>query len=478
MRTKSIRNNFIKGAIAVLCAAIVLFVTSRILLLLDFDGIAQVRSLYKQPKNTVDLLMIGGSHVHANINTGELWDEHGIASYELSTAEQPLWSTYYLLREMYKSQSPKVVALEISSPAMHREEVSLIYWVESTMYGMKWGSNRVNIMKSNSTGEESWDYLLPLHVMHGRYNDLEEKDFTDEGVGASFKGFHPINVVAPQTKSDLSHVTGREPLSDKNAEYLQKIIDLAAEHQSELLFFCTPYVAKEEEQVILNTISDIADANGIMYLDGNADSEAIGIDFETDFRDDTHLNFSGSDKYTEYFGNVVTDTFHLPDHRGDAKYASWDADALRWRTLWADESMRYNEDGAYCLQTAADPAYITVISVGNINTLSNLTPPHIYSLSEAGIQQNMILPDTVYVVNNGQILFQNSSLEFKMSVPIDTDTLYISRKSHESGEDDGHLFSTRFYYNTESHDLTGSGIEIFIYDMVNHDLVKDMQLLP
>ena len=65
--------------------------------------------MYWQPENAIDVVMMGTSHVHCGVNTAFLWEKYGIASYDYSGAEQPLWMTYFYLKELYKYQTPKVV---------------------------------------------------------------------------------------------------------------------------------------------------------------------------------------------------------------------------------------------------------------------------------------------------------------------------------------------------------------------------------
>ena len=65
-----------------------LLILDRILLLKSKDGISQMQAFYKQPENSVDALFVGSSHIFCHVNTGILWDEYGIAGYDLAAAEQ------------------------------------------------------------------------------------------------------------------------------------------------------------------------------------------------------------------------------------------------------------------------------------------------------------------------------------------------------------------------------------------------------
>mgnify|MGYP000718372696 FL=1 len=50
------------------------------------------------------------------MNTQLLWDEYGMAAYLMTGAEQPLWNSYYNLKEALKNQKPKLVVLDMFCP--------------------------------------------------------------------------------------------------------------------------------------------------------------------------------------------------------------------------------------------------------------------------------------------------------------------------------------------------------------------------
>ena len=86
-------------------------------------GICSMVNYYQQPKDSIDVLVIGTSMGYAGINTNVLWEEFGIASYILCSAEQPFWISYYTLQEALKTQHPKVILLD-AKPAMYNLDYS------------------------------------------------------------------------------------------------------------------------------------------------------------------------------------------------------------------------------------------------------------------------------------------------------------------------------------------------------------------
>ena len=245
--------NFIKGLIIAATAAGILFMLSKILVLKSEDGINQFDAFYKQPENSIDVLFVGSSKVYCDIATGVLWENHGIASFDLGGAEAPAWVSYYQLKEALKTQRPKVICYEASVAAMYPSILCQSdEWASDNSYGMKWNSNRTEQLRANSETEESYRTRLnPFNVMHGRYNDLNENDFTNIRNTARYKGFDPRSKIVEMETPDISGVTDTEPVSEKAEEYIRKIIQLAKSEDIPIILFASPCDAVEEEQQII-----------------------------------------------------------------------------------------------------------------------------------------------------------------------------------------------------------------------------------
>ena len=97
------RKKWIRGGIFLCLVLLLLSNLNRILCVKSPHGVDQARYLYVQPKNKIDVLFLGSSHVHCNVNTQLLWDEYGMAAYLMTGAEQPLWNSYYNLKEALKT---------------------------------------------------------------------------------------------------------------------------------------------------------------------------------------------------------------------------------------------------------------------------------------------------------------------------------------------------------------------------------------
>ena len=322
-------SNFIKGIIVIAVFVVSIVTADRILMHKSEDGYTQMQSYYKQIDNTVDVLFLGSSKIYCQIDTGILWDEHGIASFDLGGAEAPPWNSYYFLKEALKTQKPKLIIYDASiigyrHDVLYQPEV----WSMTNNYGMHWNLNRIMQLRINTEQDFLFKRLLfPLATMHSRYKELSKLDFVDENNSINYKGFDYRNTTEVFETPDVSTMTESFVIDEKHEKYLRAIIELSKENNIPLVVMVTPYVLTPEEQGHFNYVEDICMEEGITYIDFNKMYDELSIDFSTDMAEKVHLNFSGTKKLTEYLGNYIVNNYDIPDHRGDAKYSSWDIDA-------------------------------------------------------------------------------------------------------------------------------------------------------
>ena len=312
-------------------------------------GVKQCLAMYEQPKDSVDVVMLGSSHVHYGVNTAKLWEEYGISAFDFSSAEQPLWISYYYLKEMCKTQKPKVVVLDFFTPAAFQDEYKYKYThLAESMNGFKFGVNKLKMMWASFDGEkENWNKYFPgFFGYHDRYDALKDEDIEDLKYDyENFKGYTPYFQMNPVSTPSINPGEVLAP-SDKSIEYLQKIVDYTKANGIELYLTIVPYHVNVEQVMDQTQAEDLRynwlvqyvaqqneAGNTHVYFDYTMQHYwDIGIDFESgqDTYDGSHLNYYGATKFAHYLGAQLRNLYGeevLPDHRGDEYYKSWDVNA-------------------------------------------------------------------------------------------------------------------------------------------------------
>ncbi len=466
--------NIIKLMIIILVFGAAYFTLDKILLLKSEDGIEQMQAFYKQPEGTVDAVFVGSSHIFCHVNTGVLWDEYGISGFDLAGAEQPFWNSYYYIKEALQVQNPKVVVLDITTPGVRPIDFQPENWFITNTYGIRRGTDRYMSIKDSSLPQSFKRLLIPLNSVHGRYAELTENDFIPHDDSAQYKGFDPRETTVPFERPDITSVTARGQLSDKETKYLKMIIEYVQGRNIPLLFISSPYIVTEAEQEKFNTIFDIADEYGVPYVDFNKLYDEMGLDFEKDFAEILHLNRSGNAKFTKYLGQYLKDSYDLADHRGDKRYSSWDADALFHR----------QDDNRYLLRQASDNEdtveYLKLLNNKNYVIYCTVPQEHegvnddaiIPYLEALGLDPSSMNDRGAFILQNGKCIFESHELDFKAAIT-DGNRRLVFYGVHD--EDNDHAFTyVRSNGSLQGTKVSGystytmptDGIAFYVYDTV------------
>ena len=155
------------------------------------DGIYAWDKIYELEDNMVDVMFLGSSHAFTSFDTGLLWRENGIASFVLGGPVQPMWNTYYVLREVLKTQTPKLIVLEGFSTVVEIQYQEDPYVIKN-LYGMHWSRNKVKAILESTTKEHWKNLFLPWSEYHSRYTELDRSDFAEnrgEPLYRDWKGY-------------------------------------------------------------------------------------------------------------------------------------------------------------------------------------------------------------------------------------------------------------------------------------------------
>ncbi len=307
------------------------------------DGIYSLKKFYELEDDTVDVLILGSSHAFENFNTGTLWDEYGIAAYDLGGSNQSLWNTYHYLKEALKTQHPKLIILEGVFVIGYEDYDSSDVIIKNT-YGLRWSYNKAENMLASIPPDERWDYIPEGQRYHNRYSELTSEDFLkDQGnpLYYDWKGFGCNMDTIPFERVDVSGVADVGYMSPKSEWYYNHIIELAKQYDIPIEIIIAPYPAcNEDEQKVFNKAQEIATEKDVPFLNCNVNPQDIGINYATDFADEEHLNYKGNRKFTKYIGKQILSKYDLPDHRGDEKYQTWENDAAFIRREIANQRFK------------------------------------------------------------------------------------------------------------------------------------------
>ncbi len=295
-----------------------------------------------------DVIFIGDCVVYENISPITRWEEYGITSYIRGSSQQLIWQSYYLLEETLTYEIPDVVVFNVL--AMKYNEPQSEAYNRLTLDGMRWSLSKWNSVLASMTEEEDWiTYLFPLLRYHSRWSELTTEDFTDLFI--TKKSFHQGYLMRVDVRPVTSYPTV-VPLADYQFgetayEYLDKIVALCEEYGIKLVLIKAPSISPYWYDEWEEQMETYAKEHDLLYINFLELIDEVGIDFSTDTYDNgLHLNLSGAEKLSSYFGAILQETYQLTDHRSEEDVAAiWQEKVDFYYEMEADQYRELEEYG-------------------------------------------------------------------------------------------------------------------------------------
>jgi hypothetical protein len=306
-----------------------------------------IETYYDEEKDH-DVVFIGDCEVYENFSPITLWEDYGIKSFIRGSAQQLIWQSYYLMEETLKYEKPEVIVFNVLS--MKYNEPQNEAYNRMTLDGMKLSMSKLKSIEASMMEDEKFiDYIFPILRFHSRWNTLESQDF--KYFFSKEKIFHNGYYMRVDTKP-VESFPRKKPLADyqlgENAyHYLQKMTELAKEHDIELVLIKAPTIYPVWYDEWDQQIEDYAKEHNLMYLNFLELTEEANIDFSKHTYDaGLHLNLQGAENLSKYFGKILVDHYELTDHRSnDATVQVWEEKSKFYYTMEEEQYFDLNKYG-------------------------------------------------------------------------------------------------------------------------------------
>ena len=310
-----------KFAISALIIVTSLYLQQRLLLpkyVTDVVEGALIAEYYEEEKDH-DVVFIGDCEVYENFSPVVLWEEYGINSYIRGSAQQLIWQSYYLLEDTLRYEKPDVVVFNILS--MKYNEPQKEAYNRMSLEGMRWSASKVKAIQASMTdNEEFLDYVFPILRYHSRWSELNARDveymFQTEKV--SHNGYYMRVDVKPAVNVPGGKILADYQFGDNAYSYLDKMTQLCKENDIQLILIKAPSLYPYWYDEWEAQMEEYAAKNELRYINFLELTEEVGLDFNTDTYDaGLHLNLSGAEKLSRYFGEILVQETGVKNRRGE-----------------------------------------------------------------------------------------------------------------------------------------------------------------
>ena len=282
--------------------------------------------LYSQTEQ-IDVLLCGSSHIQDGVYPYYLWNDYGIASYNIASSGERINVSVYVLEEILKTVHPKVVVLDTYFARIKTDDEITMNdgLIHESMDFMPLDNVKINLAKYAIKGRDLnvLAFLSNFYAYHGRWKELTKDDFVEQFTLE--KG-----AVSLSGGKALPEYDFEQPLYDETYlelagyEYVQRIKKLCDENGVSLVLINVPYNNNSQESYNreYTQISDHISQGGYGIFFPDIEGE-IGLDSAVDYGDSSHLNILGAKKVSDYIGDYLIRNNLVTDHRNDENYSAY-----------------------------------------------------------------------------------------------------------------------------------------------------------
>ena len=299
------------------------------LIILDFYG---------EEKNSLDMVMIGGSNVYRYWSPMKAYGKYGFTSYCYAASAMDPSVVLPSIKDVMERQKPKLILIEARPFLEGKMDRQLNSDLRNTTDSWDIDLDRIKAVKyicdANKFVYEDRKLLyfdfIQYHDNYEALTDLNHwKLFNNRSHLSKYQnGFYKGFAIAskykeiedPRTKIS----TDCNELNEIQEKLLIDVLEYSKElgPDTELIFVASPYGFKKKEFKQLNEIAGIVDSYGVEFVNSNLYLDDMEMDYSTDFYNNKHVNILGAEKYTSFLADYLVQRNTLPDHRGE--YTDWD----------------------------------------------------------------------------------------------------------------------------------------------------------
>lgn len=380
----------------ILIVAVILVSADRVLKVKYVDGIYSMQRFYELDNDSVDVLFLGSSHAFETYNTSVLWDEYGIASFVLGGSAQPMWNTYFFMKEALKTQTPELIVLDAFSCVFEEEYTDYSRQIKNC-YGMKPSINKIAAMWESSP-HTNLNFYVPISNYSSRYSELTKEDFLklqDIPRYENWMGFASNYLHETKETPCLKETYAEHPMLQKSEKYYRKILQLANDKKIPILVVVTPYPDITAEQAAIYKYAErIAREYNVDFYNPALDPASIGLDYSIHAAEGQHLNLVGNQIYTSSFGEYLKTHYSIHDRRGNPEYQAWEKSSQFIKRMDSVNQMKKLTDFEGLCQKIKKEQYCAFIVVGqNVAKDSEMLIP--FGITECE-------PNSLYCFVNGK----------------------------------------------------------------------------
>lgn len=321
----------------------ILFVILLVLAICGTSFVLEDKSIINKNKDffnqdeDFDVLFFGSSHSELFFNPMILWKQYGIVSYNFGNPEEGIPVSYWLMKNAIEIHKPKIIVFDVSmigNGSVYSGEDHLHYALDSFPLS-KLKLDAANDLLNDTS--EKLSLLFTIGYNHSRWKEISKPKNNFVKGSFSYGDWHTKGCKSFE-QHPITYEFSSVGKESQDIEYIDKIIELCKDNDIELVLTANPFICPMEKQELINSVEMLALRKNVTFV--NLIKINRIIDYNIDLYDKEHVNQSGLNKMSIYWGSYLVTNYELQDHRGDSKYYKlWekeyeDFQQLKYESMW------------------------------------------------------------------------------------------------------------------------------------------------
>lgn len=287
----------------------------------NLDDTRRIQAYYLEEPDSLDVVVMGASDVYAGYSPVLAYEEYGFTSYSYVLSGNYLQLYAAQLEEILSTQSPELIVIEVTEASYDKgSDYDIVF--RQFITGIPFSRHKIEMIREYGDQDQLLSYYFPFSVNHGnadlktladnisidrsirdRGYSLLKGSLTFTGSGENWDGPY---VTPIDTSNDHSTAEIPAAVEENFHAFLSYCRDRSLDN---ILFVTFPQRRTDEHRYhnyqISNAVGELIESYGYDFINLESMIDRIGIQPETDFYNNDHMNLYGQYKTTRFLCEIL-----------------------------------------------------------------------------------------------------------------------------------------------------------------------------
>lgn len=300
-------------------------------------------------ENSIKIAFVGSSSSFRYYNPMYIWDEYGITSAAYQNGSLPTELIDNMINYLCDYQSPDLVTIDLRSMISDENSQKMLGMTNTNKMKEAYTdtlkmfpvSNNRYLSIDGTNMFENEKYINFFSIFHNNNDNFENINYLSSNnfsvsptnfLGSGSNLFKTTDVTKNYVDYTDFDVDTSYELTQLTKNNLDIIFNAIEQNNLNVLFTFTPYVISRSsyDPEIRYAIGQYIMENGYHFYDMRNKFEEIGLETDSDFYDELHVNILGSEKYSQHIMNYIEDNFEISKNHSQETTNLWNSHLEQW----------------------------------------------------------------------------------------------------------------------------------------------------